>query len=234
MPGMAATHHDPQNRPGWPTPSRAAAFADARQHSRRVRLLKTGLPLAALALAALFAAWSWSFGYGDAVAINLDSAALSDGKLVMANPRLAGLSADNEPYTMTALRAVQDPATPSVIALEAIDADLPFGGGQRARVVAGSGIVDRGSGTMTIPVPVTVTTSDDMVMRLADARVDMKAGALVTDSPVDIETPRGHITADSMRVADRGRKVVFEKRVRLIVVPEKFKEAPAGGADAAQ
>ena len=73
---------------------RHVAFARAERHSRRVRRLKLWLPGLAIAGIGGFVAWSYlSVPFVDGVEIQ--GAAVTDGKLVMANPKLDGCAGDS-------------------------------------------------------------------------------------------------------------------------------------------
>lgn len=214
-----------------PPPSgRDRAFEAAARHSRRVRAMKTLLPAAAIGLFGTFILFSWTSHRFESPAVTIEDSAVADGKLVMANPRLGGVTKDNEPYSMTAARAVQDAGEGDVIHLESIDADLPVTPGNRARIVTDAGIYDRAAGTMKIETPITATTTDGMVAKLESAWVDMTAGSLKTERPVDITMRGAHVTAESMTVADRGQTIVFNRRVRLTIEPERVKTAGGAGA----
>lgn len=221
---------DPMEKTG-DAASRSAVFAQAARHSRRVRMLKTALPVAGVATIAFFLAWSWLSRPDIPVAVSVDDAALSDGKLVMTNPKLGGVNKDNQRYAMTASRAVQDADKAELIHLEQIEAELPLSGDNRAKIVADGGLYDRSSSSMRIHTPLTATTTDGMVARLADAEVNMDAGSLKTDKPVDILMRGSHITAQSMSISDRGRTIVFERRVRLTLEPGAVRTSDETGAE---
>ena len=114
---------------------RDAAFGRAQRHSRRVRTLKFALPLAAIAIAIAFPLYSY-LAAPPAVAISADSSAFADGKLVMANPKMQGLTKQNLPYAMKAVRAVQDTASQNIVQLEGISATLPVNASLSASVDA--------------------------------------------------------------------------------------------------
>lgn len=207
----------------------AAAFADAERHSRLVRRLKRGLPLAAIALILFFAAWGWVMRPPLPIAVQVDDSVLEDGKLVMVNPHLGGVNKDNERYSLTAARAIQEIARGDLIELETIAADLPVDAGNRARIVADRAVYDRGAGLMTIETPVTATTTDGTVAKLRNASVDLESGSVTTDQPVDITMRGAHITAQSMSVADHGKTIVFDRKVRLTVEPSKVRTQEGAG-----
>lgn len=215
--------------------SRAVAFGHARRHSRRVRLLKFALPTIAAIIALAFPIYSYMVAPA-AVAINADSSVLTDGKLVMAHPKLEGVTRQNLPYSMTAQRAVQDVTKQGIVQLEGIDAKLPMSADVTATVSADTGLYDGDRNTVELNGNVTVTTTDGMVAKLKSAFLDMGKGTMKTDKPVDIVRTGSHIVSDAMRVEDNGKLLVFEKRVRVNIDPAALKAAgnTKGAADAAR
>ncbi|MBK8457992.1 MAG: LPS export ABC transporter periplasmic protein LptC [Phyllobacteriaceae bacterium] len=193
--------------------------------------MKRGLPVAAFGVAAFFVLWSWAARPALPIAVKVDGAALTDGKLVMSNPELGGVNKDNQRYSMKAARAIQDAAKADLIELEEIDADLPVSGVNRARIIAERGVYDRSAGTMDIDTPFAATTTDGMIAKFFGAKVDMNTGSLATDRPVDIVMRDTHVTADSMSVADRGGTIVFERRVRLTIAPQAVRRSGETGAE---
>jgi len=214
--------------------SRADAFDLAARHSRRVRVLKRALPAAAVALAVLFGGYSY-LAAPPSLQVKAEGAAFSEGKLVMAKPQLSGFTRDNLPYSMTAERAVQDPANQGVVELHGIDANLPLSADNVAEVDAARGVYDRVGNTLNLTEQVTVTTSDGMVAKLKSAYLDMGSGAMKTDEPVEITLDGSKITSDSMSMLENGKVVVFEKRVRMDIDPARMKAAQngSGGGSAA-
>ncbi|MEO5326142.1 LPS export ABC transporter periplasmic protein LptC [Mesorhizobium sp. CC13] len=214
--------------------SRSDAFDRAARHSRRVRFLKRALPLAGLLLAAAFGGYAYLMA-PPLLQVKAEGAAFSEGKLVMAKPQLSGFTKANLPYSMTADRAVQDPANQNVVELLGIDASLPITADNIAKVDAGRGIYDRDGNTLNLSEKVTVATSDGMVARLKSAYLDMGSGQMRTTEPVEISLDGSRITSDSMSMLDNGKVVVFEKRVRVDIDPARMKAAQngSGGGSAA-
>ena len=205
-------------------PSREKAFRVAQSHSRKVRLLKITLPILAILMAAAFFGYSWILS-PPGIDVQLEGAAFADGKLVMANPKLDGLSNGDRPYTMTAARAVQELDNQGMIELEQINAKLPVAKTDWAVVKAERGRYDRSKNTLEMTNDITVTTSDGMVARLNSALVDIDKGNLQTSDPVDIERPGTRIRSDSMTILQNGKVLVFEKRVRMHIDPGQVKAA---------
>ena len=79
----------------------------------------------------------------------------------------------------------------------------------------------------------TVTTTDGMTAKLNSANLDMNAGSMSTGDPVEILYKGSKITALSMNMADNGRVIVFENRVRVDIEPSKSADkAASGGSNA--
>ena len=202
------------------------AFRSAQRHSRTVRVLKWLLPSLAVIMIAGFVAKSY-LASPLQVSIQADGTALSDGKLVMSNPKLEGFTKDNRPYLMTAVRAVQDVTNEGLVVLEGIGAKLPMDVSNWAVVDAARGTFDRAKNTLDLNSDVTITTQDGMVAKLKSAYLDIGTGKMSTKDPVDIALKGGKITADTMSIANNGKVLVFEQRVRVFIDPRQ-QDAAAG------
>lgn len=206
-------------------------FARERRRSRNVRLLKFALPALAVLMVAGLAAKSL-IGTMTGVSIDIAGSSIEDGKLIMANPRMAGYSADNRQYEMKAARAIQEITNDDVIDLEQIGAKIPMGIGEWATVAAATGRLVKSDSTLTLNSPTVVKTTDGMEARLKSAVIDMNAGVLTTDEAVEIDLDGSSVRADSMAVSDGGQVLVFEKRVKVLVESKRVNTAAAGGGDA--
>jgi lipopolysaccharide export system protein LptC len=198
--------------------ARAAAFHRASRHSQRVRWLKLIVPITAVAMIVGFVLYSW-VSTPSGMSVDLQGAAFSEGRLVMANPRLEGLTSDGRPYEMTAVRAIQNIDAESVIDLEGLEASMPAEDGNVAHVVARTGVYDRAANTLRLASDIVVTTTDGVVARLSSAFLDITASRLTSSEPVNIERHGSRITAGSMEMLDGGKRMIFETRVRMNIVP---------------
>lgn len=209
-------------RPQDGSASREAAFRRARNHSRKVRFLKLALPVAALLLAGSFAGYSY-LSLPGSVSFDVSGSAYADGKLVMANPKLDGYTKENRPYSMTAKRALQRIDQGSIVELEGIDAKLPISAEVFATIGADRGIYDRENNTLDVQSPVSVKTDDGTTATFQSAYLEIEKGTFKTDKPIDIRMDGGQITADSMSVLENGKVLIFEKRVKMEIRPDRLK-----------
>lgn len=85
----------------------ADVFESAGRHSRRVKVLKFAVPAITLVAAGLFSAATF-FRSEAPMSVATESVSMSDGRIVMANPKLDGMTGDKRPYKMQAERAYQE------------------------------------------------------------------------------------------------------------------------------
>lgn len=199
-----------------------AEYRRAQVHSRRVRVLKIVLPLAAALVVLAFVVISWISGLVPDGA-TIESAAIRDGKLVMQNPVMSGQDSSERPYNMKAERAIQDLSTPDVIVLEGIVADLPVSEGDKAVLNAASGIYDRTAQTLVFDKAFTVKTEAGMEAQLQSADIDLGLGGLTTSEPVSIRSADASVVAQSMKMQDKGRIIIFQDKVRMTINPSALK-----------
>lgn len=212
----------PASKPDHLDAARQAAFRRAVSHSRRVRVLKLALPAAAVAIAAGFIGYSYISVPGS-VSFDVSESAYSDGKLVMAHPRLDGFTKENRPYSMSATRALQHTDNTAVVELEGIDAKVPIGVEKVAKIGAEHGVYNRDKNTLDIPTPITVQTNDGTSILLKSAYLDMLKGLMRTREPVSITMAGVHLEANSMHVLENGHVLVFDTQVKLRLDPSRFR-----------
>lgn len=212
------------------TLNRSDAFRAARRHSTQVRLLKFGLALAVaggVSLLIIFTLFQPFRGAPEKATVA--SVGISGSRITMELPRLSGFRQDSRPYTVTAKSAIQDVRKPNVIELNDLDATIAMGDDSRAHVTALLGIYDTVRETMDLKTNVRMKTDTGYEVRLESAAVDFKAGSLVSGEPVRVFMTNGTITANSMRVADGGKAMVFEGDVKTVMLPPA--EAAATAAE---
>jgi len=140
-----------------------------------------------------------------------------DNRLVMTAPKIEGYTRDNRFYALTAARAIQDIQRTGIIELEDIRAVLPFGDHGKAAVNAQSGVFDNINGRLRFSRPFTIQTQEGMVARLLSADVNIETSQLRTTEKVEISSKTEFLTANSMRVLDNGRVIMFDDGVRLVI-----------------
>ena len=155
--------------------------------------------------------------------VEVASTGIEDGKLVMESPVMSGHSSNGDPYLMRAGRAVQDLASPSVIELEDITADLPAGGRGQAVLTATHGLYNREQELLTFTEPFSVETGDGMTAGIGAAEINLASGTLKSNAPVSIRATGSTIVAQSFEMQDKGNTIIFRDQVRMTIQPSSLK-----------
>ncbi len=120
--------------------------------------------------------------------------------------------------------ALQDVTTPNLMTLEKVLAAVPMND-IVAQVVAQEGIFDRTTNKLKMTAPFDINLSNGLKAKFQSANVDLKAGTMESDQPVDITTKEGSIVAESLRIADNGRTIVFSGQVRARIAASTIQNA---------
>ena len=200
-----------------------AAYIAARRHSVTVRRLKILLPLLALIISLSFIAVSVVRTFLPDN-LQIESAHIENGKIVMERPAVSGRNRDGINYSMRADRALQDIKNPNLITLETITAAVPLNEKTIARVVAESGIFDRSADQLNMTAPFTIKLSSGMEAHFQSAYLDIKGGEMTTDKPVSIKAKEASIVANSLNITDKGHTVTFSGSVRVNVDPAAIRD----------
>ena len=198
-------------------------FRNARYHSFMVNFLKGALPVIAIVLVALFAGLSL-FQSSPVENLSVDSSGISDGKLIMEAPRVKGYNSDNLPYNLNAKRAIQDLSKPDIVMLESIDAILPSADGNFADIDAKNGTYNSKKEWLSLSQDIVINRKDGTIIKLNTAEINLKAGKLVSNKPVEVTTSTSSISADGVEVFNNGEIVVFKNRIRMTVNPASESE----------
>ncbi|NNM73971.1 LPS export ABC transporter periplasmic protein LptC [Enterovirga aerilata] len=202
-------------RDGRRGPDRAGAYAKARRHSGRVRLLKIAIPAGALVAGGLVLAAPLFRPLGDMAGLSMGGVSMSGTKIAMENPRLTGFRKDNRPYEVTAKAAFQDVRKPGLVELRDVSAKLATdAAGTFANLVSASALFDTAKEIIDLSQDIRITTTRGEEVLLRSASVDIKGGTVVSREPVRITTQNGTIEAEGVEVSDGGRTISFQGRVR--------------------
>lgn len=193
-------------------------YAKALANSRLVSILKFALPAFGVFIIVGFIAMS----YLNTVIVDgvvIESAGIEDGKIVMNNPVLAGQSKEDLPYRLEAERAIQEIGQTSLISLEGIKAELPMNDSETVTIAASEGLFDQEKEFMTFVAPFTVNATNGMVAQFKKGEYDISSGEFSTDENVDIKFTGSHITANSLKMTNSGKDLLFDQNVKMTIDP---------------
>jgi lipopolysaccharide export system protein LptC len=200
--------------------SESQAYRSAMRHSRRVRLLRKAIPVACLAALVGPVAWGIVSPFARSnMDVKVGPISVAGTKVTMEAPKLSGFKKDNKSYLVTADQAVQDLKQPSVVELNRLAAQLEQEDKKFVRLKSDWGRFDQNGDRLDLKGNVQVRTDTGYEADLRSARVNVKSGDIVTTEPVAVRNSDGSsTTADTMELKDNGKYVVFEGRVRSILV----------------
>jgi len=214
--------------------SRGKAFNAARQHSRRVRLLRFAVPLAALLGVLGFLGYVFFDPFRIAnVEITVGKPILHGDKLVMELPHLTGFNKQQQAYNVTATSATQLIRSPGLIDLAGLQAVISMADQSKATLSSNGGKFDSNAEILHLENNVRVQSTKGYSAELSVATVNFKAGTVDSDQPVVVRLANGTINGGGLSITKGGSTISFSGGVtsRFQRMPAA---APAGATSGTQ
>jgi lipopolysaccharide export system protein LptC len=218
-------------RPGRSDQERA--FRAATRHSRRVRFLRIGIPVAVvggLIIAGLVTTLLNPLRLLAKLPVDIGSVVVSGTKIMMQQPRVAGFTKDNRRYDLTAQAAGQDLTKPDFLELQGIHATMETQDSGQFDTTARAGLYNTKTEQLTLSDHVVVTSGSGYRALLSEALIDVKAGHIISEKPVEVTTATMTVNANRLEVLENGDLMRFERGVVVLMVPESA--APVSSAEA--
>ena len=205
------------------------AFRAAMRHSRLVRFLRVAIPVCIIVVVAAFGAYKW-FDPMRVLArlpVGTDGVVISGSKVIMRQPRLSGYTKDERPYTVSAKSAAKDLTKPDLLELDDIRTAIVMPGGGNVEVTAKNGLYDGKAETIQLTQDVVVASPEYEVL-LREALVNVRAGSVVSEQPVEVRMLQGTINANRFEVRESGAVIRFDGGVTLVIDREETPAKPSG------
>lgn len=135
----------------------------------------------------------------------------------MDRPHFAGSDRKQQPYTLTADYAVQKTREQKVFDLVQPKADLLDRKERWIAVTADTGKYDQQLHMLDLAGHVTLFQDKGYILTTERARIDFDASAAYGDRPVRGQGPDGEIEAEGFHASEKGDRLVFTGRSRLIL-----------------
>ncbi|RFC63190.1 LPS export ABC transporter periplasmic protein LptC [Fulvimarina endophytica] len=207
----------------------AREFASARRSGRRVKTLKIVLPVVGcLIVAAGIAITVVARAIPDGV--RLSNASIQDGRVVMDDPRMSGVDANDRPFQLVAQKAMQA-ITGGAVDLEGINAKVSISDDASAVIRASAGHYDPEGQKLNLTGKLDVQTTDGMEIAMRSAAIDLDEGVLTSDEPLFIQTSRQEIRANALRLSDSGDKIRLSGGVSIVLKPDRAANGVEDPAD---
>ncbi|MBL4758226.1 MAG: LPS export ABC transporter periplasmic protein LptC [Rhizobiales bacterium] len=215
---MAIADNENTENENWIDDNRERAFVLARRHTRFVRVMRLALPALTLFICGGIIYFSGLLT-STPPTFEITSIGIKDGTLTMENARLTGVNEDNRAYVVNADTASQQLSQPDVFDLDNIDAQISGGDAAWASVEADRGQYDREQETLRLEQDVHVLSGDGYDVQLESAFVDLKAGTVVSDDPVEVQMMNGTVNAQGLEISNNGQTIRFFNGVSLNFTP---------------
>jgi len=188
-----------------------AIFAAAERHSSRVRWLKFALPAAVVVAIGVF--WmSARFVPGDMESlVEVAGIDATSNSVVMQKPHISGFEGTRRAYEVKAESANQSLDDPKVVTFNTITGRFGLDEAGVATVNATRAIYNGNANTLKLEEGATVETNTGYAGRITGALIDLGAGSMTSDQPLELSTAEGRIKAQGVTVTDRGKRVSFRK-----------------------
>ncbi|HKF11727.1 MAG TPA: LPS export ABC transporter periplasmic protein LptC [Xanthobacteraceae bacterium] len=209
------------------------AFRAAVRHSRHVRVLRLAIPLTAAVVLLATAALSFLFKplrMLSGMPVDVGRMVVSGTKIMMHQPRLAGVTRDNRHYDMVAQSAAQDVTKPDMVELQGVHATMEMRDKVTFETTAKGGLYNTKTEQLTLNQNVVVTSSSGYQAFLNEAVVDVRASKIVSEKPVEVKTATWAISANRMEVSEAGDLVRFDRGVFVTLVLDSTTSGAGGGA----
>jgi len=188
----------------------------SRRYSRFVNLAKIALPLTALGLVLILVAWPQGQETDSTFRVSLAALPEGDaGDAGMTRARFVGTDSQNQPFVITAERAVPNAINPERIALHTLQADISLDTGAWVSLISASGLYDRTQQSLALGGGVELFADNGFAMHTPSARIDLIDGTARGTEPVSAQGPLGTLDADSFRMERDGRRLFFMGNVRM-------------------
>jgi lipopolysaccharide export system protein LptC len=152
--------------------------------------------------------------------VDIGNLVVSGTKITMQQPRIAGFTTDRRAYELTAQAAARDLLTPDIVELQGLNATLEMQNNVSFKTTAHSGFYDTKSELLTLEENILVTTTSGYQAKMTQAVIDIRAGKIVSEKPVEVKSHEWLVKSNRMEVSDSGDVVRFERGVSVTIEGE--------------
>lgn len=190
-------------------------------YDKFVSLLRVVLPVLALVLAVVTAAYPFFNNRETSFVLARDSVEASEDRLRMVNPRYSGIDNGDRPFQVRAAAAVQPRGVVDEVLLTGIAAQMQLEDDIDVSVEAGEGTYVPSNEALFLRAPVQIITSNGYRIDAADSVVDLDDHLVTSNQPVDAAGPLGRFKANGFAARIDDDKLIFNGGVTAVITPRK-------------
>lgn len=210
-----------------PRPTGVGAIAEPRpqrragaRYTRFVAMMKLVLPVIAAVVIALVVAWPQLKSKPEGFRLGLSNITVHEkGGQQVVNARFTGNDKEERPFTVTADSAFQIEEKGNAFALEFPKADIAMSDGSWMALTAEAGRYDKKAQTLRLAGGVNLFHDAGYEFHTPSALIDLGKGSAFGEQPVTGQGPLGTLDASGFRVLDRGKRLIFTGKARLVFHP---------------
>jgi lipopolysaccharide export system protein LptC len=207
-----------------------ARFAIAARHSRMVRVLRIAVPaVVGLAMAGVVAISIFNpfRALMKQLPVDMDNLVVSGSKITMEAPHMSGFTPDQRPYEVWAKTATQDLTDPDHVELKTLRAKVLQEDRSTVTLEARTGLFDTKAQLLDLRKDIFLQSSTGYEARMSQALLDIGKGTVTSEEPVDVKLLNGTLTADKLRITEKGALVRFEGHVVMNLIMDSPDPASA-------
>jgi lipopolysaccharide export system protein LptC len=152
---------------------------------------------------------------------------VSGTKITMESPHMSGFSPDQRPYEVWAKTATQDLTDPDHVELKAPRAKILMEDRSTVTMDARTGLFDTKANLLDLRKDIFLQSSTGYEARLSQALLDIGKGTVTSEEHVDVKLLNGTLSADRLRITEKGDLVRFEGNVVMNLIMDSPEPAPA-------
>ncbi|MGI9481672.1 MAG: LPS export ABC transporter periplasmic protein LptC [Hyphomicrobiales bacterium] len=134
--------------------------------------------------------------------------------------QFSGYDKSNDPFTVNADSAFRDENDPSKTHLRVVRGRLKTNeSGKVLLMKSDTGIYESEQKMLDLAGNVELVSTDNYILFLADATIDVNAKRMRSDQPVHVIFDQGTIDAQAIEMWNNGNVVVFKNGVKMKIVP---------------
>ncbi len=167
-----------------------------------------------------------------ALPVDIDNLVVSGTKITMESPHMSGFTPDQRPYEVWAKTATQDLTDPDRVELKTLRAKILQEDRSTVTLEARTGLFDTKAQLLDLRKDIFLQSSTGYEARLSQALLDIGKGTVTSEEPVDVKLLNGTLTADRLRITEKGELVRFEGHVKMNLImdsPDPASLEPASG-----
>ncbi len=197
------------------TPSKGGS--DGLRYSRFIRRMRFILPVVALAITAVVFTWSSMYDTR-IVPVNLEASQNQTvGKNELLNPRFESMDEKNQPYTITASRAIQGETYDDLVVLESPLGDIMLNDGTWVAIRAEQGAFRQDTQRLLLQDKVQIFHDAGYQLDTELLNIDLAQNQTWSDQDVYIQGPAGTLEAKGLKGDSGADTLNFTGPAKLVL-----------------